>query len=757
MIERRQLIEVPYVSEHDTWISIDPIVGCPAKCTYCYLGPLGLRARRPEIRITPALLASKLRNYLAERGSKDSYMRLAHTPVCFGNYTDTFMSRENIEYFLKYAKIHAANFPDHPLCVVTKARLEATDLRRLDSLQHMIIVFLSQSFLDRPGIGIIERGPTSKPTDTVENIRMISALCNIRAVHFLRPATRRAVPSLTRALEVLREVRDAGCLATVTVGLKVGPGVKLTESELLDLLGEESKAIPGCSEVFPQDVRENLLGAARALDYPVYFHTSCAVALARGRAEMLGTWREPVRATRCLPVQCPAAQRELCDTARMRADDPSQAEVARLALRFRLPEGSLHWSESESAFRLERPVRQYTFNTLVHALPYRIVGSDVKPDEAWLGPFAEDNGLSDDCGQWDPDEPLAPRPNIVGANMLRAIQRLYRITGFVTTLHAPNDPRPLAFARYFHVRRVAWVADWLQSLMKNSHSEAVSWLAWSHDINRWPFAHNSERGVFDQAGDISRYLSDHGISPLNRDIFCNPYGSPPQPDLLSDLQGIISKRIDGLSTAGRTVLLADMIAGFIEDPLLAITGLDLSPRLVPDEVRQALVLPLDDEKFRSELAALNVLLYDDHDVKKFMLGFDAIFRRCIRVFARKYRIGEDNPLGRGWFNELRNLVKEEFLKGVLFPYNNEKVAHGSLLKAELVEPLLEVLGQQAAAKLTEVDETGMLKLAVQHGIRGAEEQNRYLPDLDYMANHEPENSFRCTYWRALAPSRRTNG
>ena len=43
--------------------------------------------------------------------------------------------------------------------------------------------------------------------------------------------------------------------------------------------------------------------------------------------------------------------------------------MTRSAPRFRLPEGALRWSASESAFRLEKPVRQYTFDLLVHALP----------------------------------------------------------------------------------------------------------------------------------------------------------------------------------------------------------------------------------------------------------------------------------------------------------------------------------------------------------------------------------------------------
>jgi hypothetical protein len=427
---------------------------------------------------------------------------------------------------------------------------------------------------------------------------------------------------------------------------------------------------------------------------------------------------------------------------------PAVVNITRLGPRFELPEGSLRWSERESAFRLEKPVRQYTFNLLVYALPYRVVGESVKADEAWLGPFAEDRALSDDCGQWDPDELLAPGPDTVGVKMYRAIRRLRGITGFVTTLHASGDPRPLAFARYFHVQRVVRVTEWLLSRMEHVGAApdrtAVLWLAWAHDLNRWPFAHNSEKGFFDQARDVARYMFESGIKLPRRHFRSHEEERRWKDGVLHDLEGIISKRIYGLSAAGRLVLLADIIAGFIEDPLLAITGLDLSPRLIPETVRQALAMPLDNEEFRQELGALNRLLFRDRDVKEFVLGFDAVFRRCVRRFAAQYDIGEADPLEEKWFGELRGLLKEGFLKHVLFPYNNEKVAHGSLLTDELVKALLGVLGDRTDTTLTEIDEEGMLELAVKHGIIDDGTQSRYFPDLDYIARDEPENSFRVT-------------
>lgn len=132
------------------------------------------------------------------------------------------------------------------------------------------------------------------------------------------------------------------------------------------------------------------------------------------------------------------------------------------------------------------------------------------------------------------------------------------------------------------------------------------------------------------------------------------------------------------------------------------------------------------------------------EVEEFVTGFDAVFRRCVRQFAGRHGIGELNPLEEKWFGDLRSLLKEGFLKRVLFPYNNEKVAHGSLLTEELVKPLLGVLGDEKDTLLTDIDEPGMLALAVSRGIIDEGTQGRYFPDLDYIARAEPENSFRYT-------------
>jgi hypothetical protein len=171
MIDPHETSAVPLISEHDTWISVDPITGCLANCMYCYLGPRGLRGRRPMFRVSPADLAAEVSRYLDERSVGESRERLTDTPMCFGNYTDTFMSADTIDYFREYAKLHAESFASHPLCIVTKARLKPDDLDFLDQLQHLMIIFVSQSFLRQPGNQNPERGPTSLAADTINNIR----------------------------------------------------------------------------------------------------------------------------------------------------------------------------------------------------------------------------------------------------------------------------------------------------------------------------------------------------------------------------------------------------------------------------------------------------------------------------------------------------------------------------------------------------------------------------------------------------------
>lgn len=745
---------VPLISEHDTWISVDPIVGCPANCKYCYLGPLELRGRKPNFRVAVDELADRVDRYLRSRNDVDAYGRLSRTPICFGNYTDTFMHQAGIDFFVEYAKLHAAHFPAHPLCVVTKARLSYQDLAALDELGRPILIFLSQSFLNVPGGPRVELGPTSTPADTVRNLRMFKTLHNVRPVHFLRPVTRRSVPSLDAAVEILAQVRGAGAVASVAVGLKLGAGVDLSAADANVVLGEDVPMAESAPEFFPPDARLHLLQAARIVDYPLYFNTSCAVALVTRREEDLGTWRVPMRWAKCEPCNCPRAQRSRCDSMRSQQAAPAVDELVSLASRYGLPDGSLSWMKSESAICLHNPVSQYTFNRLVHALPYRIVGRGVEPQEAWMGSFVREAERAvmpaDSLMTMSPSNAVpSPVNDMIDdppEEMRSRTDRLRSITGFVTTLHEMSDARPEVFGRYYHVRRVTWLASWLASRAENRdvqpNGARVMWLAWAHDLNRWPFAHNSEKGNFDQAADVGRYVRSTSLTAARERL-----GYHDDLEMLADLEGIIAKRVPGLSPEAEIVLLADIVAGLIEDPLLAVTGIDIRPAIIPADMCRELTFPMDQPEFRERLYRLNLLLYESRDTSSYVREFDALFRRCAISFVLAHSLTGQRALDRTSFGALRARVKEGLLRSILFPYNNEKISHGSKIRNELIDPLRRILGNDAIRAFTTITEDELVRMATENGLIGPEGYRDYIPDLDYLMNHEPENSFRNSFGR----------
>jgi len=210
---------------------------------------------------------------------------------------------------------------------------------------------------------------------------------------------------------------------------------------------------------------------------------------------------------------------------------------------------------------------------------------------------------------------------------------------------------------------------------------------------------------------------------------------------ITDLQSIASHSIDGLSLEGEIVLIADKLTGLLEDPLIAITGLRITPAFVPDDIANRLVLPFDDLNYRRCLFEVSDCFYRSHDVDRFMSDFDTLFHDAVRRFDKVYGLGNIELTTNSWFGKLVYHIKSNFLKLKLFAYNNEKVSRGSKLRGELIKPLLEVLGDNAPYVLTTINEEELLDLAIQKGVIQAGSISQYLPNIDYISNSEPELYF----------------
>ncbi len=296
-------------------------------------------------------------------------------------------------------------------------------------------------------------------------------------------------------------------------------------------------------------------------------------------------------------------------------------------------------------------------------------------------------------------------------------------------LTTPEDQRAKIFARYGHVRRVAWTCRHLLDNLPdagNLDSDLVDWFAWAHDLNRWPFAHNSERGSFDQASDMLRYLEANNVSA--------PRG------VVLELSDIIAKKHERLGREARLVLLADIITGFIEDPNWLTTTLNISPLIIPEDVRAHLCLPYDDPKFMAKVADIAQDFRPGASLEEFSNHFDSLFTSCMARYVEVQRIADPDILGTSEFTENRHWIKDGFMRKVIFPYNNEKICRGVRIKRDLIGPVLDHFGARAAEALTQLDDEGLVAVAIRLGAVSVETAQSFLPRLDYMNEHEPKNS-----------------
>jgi hypothetical protein len=305
------------------------------------------------------------------------------------------------------------------------------------------------------------------------------------------------------------------------------------------------------------------------------------------------------------------------------------------------------------------------------------------------------------------------------------INRLKHITGFVTTYGDECDPRISIFARFWHVKRVVAVAERLCDLARPLDAGRVRRLAWIHDLNRWPFAHNSERGLFDQAANVGDYFSGSpGVS--ERDI--------------NDLVGIHAKDPGSLSDEARIVLFADSLAGVIEDPLFAIAGLNVHPRVIPDEVEEMMGFSLRRGRWYACCRQLAVEFHEREtpDIARFQAELDVLFRELIERFIVVHQVADLDGDYPALFSIARK-VKETFMRPIIFPLNNERVCHSAWLRGEVfpwyidrsggrVDRLLEMDEPQFVAEITEAPDSPF-------------EPKNFLPDLRVVRREIPAMAF----------------
>lgn len=309
-------------------------------------------------------------------------------------------------------------------------------------------------------------------------------------------------------------------------------------------------------------------------------------------------------------------------------------------------------------------------------------------------------------------------------NIRKALNRLKNITGFVTTLCPEDDPRASVYNRYDHISRMLWINQYFCTAI-GTNPEQSNEIILLHDLNRWPFAQNSEKGYFDQGSNIATYL---------------PALVPDIPEeIVRDVTLLHQKCPSKMRTASRYAYVADLVAGMIEDPLFLIAGLNTNPEIVPERFAYLLGLdfsPTGIDMLRKLCETLNL----QRDVKEFSKSFQKLFEKhCKNLIDRHLATSNTVEEAEAAIYQDALTVKEKFLRLIVFPINNEKVCHSSWIKRRIIEPLISSMGFDSASNyLLSVNEEELLQDMLKKGYIQHDELTRVYPDLDYTSTTKSE-------------------
>lgn len=295
--------------------------------------------------------------------------------------------------------------------------------------------------------------------------------------------------------------------------------------------------------------------------------------------------------------------------------------------------------------------------------------------------------------------------------LIQLFDRLRGITGFISILG--DDPRLEVFKRSYHVMRVAKVAEWLCEQNRKYDMNEALFVAYFHDINRLPFAHNLEKQIgFNQANNLEEFFTYFHV-----DI---PKG------IIDAIKAALNRDNNG-PQAGRLVYAADSVTGFIEDPLLAITTLNVPVQFIPSNVLSFLGFDIDKE-FLGKIIRFKNMFNNNPD--EFVTNFNGLIFNYAVSFLNRHGTNSKLYTELPTFGEMRALLKEHFLRKRVYPINNELVSHGSKLANEVAIPYMQVLAKKGIdpiMRLLQMTDQELLSAAFNENV--IDDPSKYYPTL----------------------------
>jgi DNA repair photolyase len=356
---------------HDTWLAIDPVIGCRLNCQYCYLRLANWTGVAPQKLFSAEEIITMLHS--------NRYFIPHKTPLAVGTTTDIFLPENKgiaIEIAKKLDQLKYTNF----LIFITKQLIPIETIVEFKQIQHIRPIFIL-SYSGLPAS--IEKGVD--PKNNQENFKRL-AEHNLPTIHYWRPL----IP-LNGTDEKLNEILDfvvKYASSSIYIGLKYNPALKELYKNNEKLLFPDTYQNRNDEYILPQ-IEQRLIeiAAKKYPEYPLYKHTSCAISNLLNQPDYNATlYNKQV----CLiDSKCPSKQRTICKST---VGIPNEERVQSLIDNLEAPLG---FQVNKNYVEIEGKVSQEDFSFLLHNLNFP-VKANVTLTRIWRGSILHANNVVDD-------------------------------------------------------------------------------------------------------------------------------------------------------------------------------------------------------------------------------------------------------------------------------------------------------------------------------------------------------------------------
>lgn len=196
------------IQMHDSWLTVNSIVGCTNGCKYCFLQSTCDNLAKPKYKVSATEAIEML--------FSSKYYEPT-IPICLLPNTDPFLNQNNIDYTKELLRLISIKNISNPIILITKCLIPETFCTYLKELKDSgmnLVVYLSYSGLGK------EYEPNINHDDIKLNFQNL-ALNGIKMIHYYRPL----IPANSNANDIEKMLDFVNQYTNVSVisGLKVKP------------------------------------------------------------------------------------------------------------------------------------------------------------------------------------------------------------------------------------------------------------------------------------------------------------------------------------------------------------------------------------------------------------------------------------------------------------------------------------------------------------------------------------------------------